>query len=59
VNGCCCHVGVKADVIAQLEEAFGDIEDADGNPLFENWEGNQYSLRLNTNTNVFVMAVVN
>jgi hypothetical protein len=58
-NGCCCHVGVNADVIPFLQEQFGELKDDEDKPLFYNWSGNQYALRLSLNTDVFVMAVVN
>ncbi len=59
VNGCVCHVGVKASVIAELEEEYKDVKDEEDNPLFYNWEGNQYALRLSISSKNFVMAVVN
>lgn len=59
VNGCVCHVGVTRDTLVAIREQYGELKDADDNPLFYHWEGNQYALRLNTTTNNFVMAVVN
>ena len=58
-NGCVCHVGVDSGVIGELESDYEGVVDSEGNPLFYNWEGNQYALRLSTDSDNFVMAVSN
>ena len=58
-NGCVCHIGVDSSVIGELESDYEGVVDADGNPIFYNWEDNQYALRLSANSDNFVLAVSN
>lgn len=59
VNGCVCHVGVSGATIDELFTLYENDYDENNNPMFQQWEGNQYRLLLNANTNLFVMAVAN
>lgn len=59
VNGCICHVGVASSVIDELQEIYGGDVDVSGAPMFRQWSGNQYALRFDPSSNVFVMAVAN
>ena len=51
-NHCVCHVGVKPSVLGLIRNNFNE-------EMFYHWEDNQYALRLNSETNDFLMVIPN